>query len=76
MDTPNEWKCTVVFRVNATGGTGQAVYYVTAPNEGGAKTWARLQFMQDQEAAISGGSLIYLGCKAEIQEGDTQLSLI
>lgn len=62
---PHEWKVTVLYRSNVTGRNDSAVYHVTGPNEGGARSWGRLRFIEDHAAQIEAGSLTFLCSMAE-----------
>lgn len=70
-----EYKCTVVFRRNATGDTGEKIYFIPATDDRSAKLEARSCFMKNHEPELSGSVWVFLAVSAEV-EAQTQLMLL
>jgi hypothetical protein len=61
MNEAIDWKVTVTARDNRHARQFQSVYYVTASNAGGARSWARLRWADEWE----GQDVTWLHSKAE-----------
>lgn len=60
----SDWKCTVLSRDNRHARTFQSVYFVQAASMDGARSKARLRWLDDWER--EGEAVSWLSCKTEI----------
>ena len=61
MNEYREYKITVNVRDNRHGRNFTCVYHVSAPNEGGARSWGRSKFAEQWD----GHDVSWLSCKVE-----------